>query len=154
MSLWNFLLISVAPDAMHIVKTYRKDIKNMHCVAPEYEGKMIALYIPGTVYITIESVLLHWNRRGFLNKSIHSVHKCSGVGNLCVIACYKRDYIYIALQINLQIANIKVPVVKDDQVSRLMHLFNMNCKPWFLVFFSKLKKCIFDQEVVLNFCQK
>ncbi|XP_022317171.1 nuclear receptor-binding protein-like isoform X2 [Crassostrea virginica] len=28
---------SVAPDAMHIVKTYRKDIKNMHCVAPEYE---------------------------------------------------------------------------------------------------------------------
>ncbi|KAK3089646.1 hypothetical protein FSP39_005306 [Pinctada imbricata] len=27
---------SVAPDAMHIVKTYRKDIKNMHYVAPEY----------------------------------------------------------------------------------------------------------------------
>lgn len=25
---------------MHIVKTYRKDIKNMHCVAPEYEGKV------------------------------------------------------------------------------------------------------------------
>lgn len=27
---------SVAPDAMHHVKTYRKDIKNMHCIAPEY----------------------------------------------------------------------------------------------------------------------
>ncbi|KAJ8305586.1 hypothetical protein KUTeg_016131 [Tegillarca granosa] len=27
---------SVAPDAMHHVKTYREDIKNMHCVAPEY----------------------------------------------------------------------------------------------------------------------
>ncbi|XP_071165309.1 nuclear receptor-binding protein-like isoform X1 [Mytilus edulis] len=26
----------VAPDAMHHVKTYRKDIKNMHCIAPEY----------------------------------------------------------------------------------------------------------------------
>lgn len=36
----DFSWVSVAPDAMHIVKTYRKDIKNMHCVAPEYEGKM------------------------------------------------------------------------------------------------------------------
>ncbi|XP_052775901.1 nuclear receptor-binding protein-like [Mya arenaria] len=27
---------SVAPDAMHHVKTYREDLKNMHCVAPEY----------------------------------------------------------------------------------------------------------------------
>lgn len=27
---------SVAPDAMHHVKTYRDDLKNMHCVAPEY----------------------------------------------------------------------------------------------------------------------
>lgn len=29
---------SVAPDAMHHVKTYRDDLKNMHCVAPEYGG--------------------------------------------------------------------------------------------------------------------
>lgn len=27
---------SVAPDAMHHVKTYRDDLRNMHCVAPEY----------------------------------------------------------------------------------------------------------------------
>ncbi|XP_052258098.1 nuclear receptor-binding protein-like isoform X2 [Dreissena polymorpha] len=27
---------SVAPDAMHHVKTYRDDLKNMHCFAPEY----------------------------------------------------------------------------------------------------------------------
>lgn len=27
---------SVAPDAMHHVKTYRNDLKNMHCIAPEY----------------------------------------------------------------------------------------------------------------------
>ncbi|CAE1314307.1 NRBP [Acanthosepion pharaonis] len=30
---------SVAPDAIHHhVKTYREDLKNMHCIAPEYEG--------------------------------------------------------------------------------------------------------------------
>ena len=36
----DFLCVFVvAPDAMHHVKTYRKDIKNMHCIAPEYAGK-------------------------------------------------------------------------------------------------------------------
>lgn len=34
----SLLYITVAPDAMHHVKTYREDIKNMHCVAPEYGG--------------------------------------------------------------------------------------------------------------------
>ncbi|XP_014780136.1 nuclear receptor-binding protein isoform X11 [Octopus bimaculoides] len=30
---------TVAPDAIHHhVKTYREDLKNMHCIAPEYEG--------------------------------------------------------------------------------------------------------------------
>lgn len=28
-------MFSVAPDVMHHVKTYRDDLKNMHCVAPE-----------------------------------------------------------------------------------------------------------------------
>ena len=32
-------MISVAPDAMHHVKTYRDDLRNMHCVAPEYGCK-------------------------------------------------------------------------------------------------------------------
>lgn len=135
MSLWNFLLISVAPDAMHIVKTYRKDIKNMHCVAPEYEGKMIALYIQ-VLYILLFNQL-HWNRQVlFFKEIIHFVHKCIGVGNLCIIACCKPDFIYITLQINLQIANIKVPVpvIKDDKVLGLML-----CMPWHLVLFSKLR---------------
>lgn len=38
--------ISVAPDAMHHVKTYRDDLKNMHCVAPEYGGKFNLWNIP------------------------------------------------------------------------------------------------------------
>ena len=37
--------ITVAPDAMHHVKTYRKDIRNMHCVAPEYGGKIHSNFI-------------------------------------------------------------------------------------------------------------
>ncbi|XP_029642062.1 nuclear receptor-binding protein isoform X2 [Octopus sinensis] len=33
------LFRTVAPDAIHHhVKTYREDLKNMHCIAPEYEG--------------------------------------------------------------------------------------------------------------------
>ena len=32
-------MFSVAPDAIHLhVKTCRENLKNMHCIAPEYGG--------------------------------------------------------------------------------------------------------------------
>ncbi|XP_069126081.1 nuclear receptor-binding protein-like [Argopecten irradians] len=55
---------SVAPDAMHHVKTYRKDIRNMHCVAPEYGenfGTAIDIYSFGMCALEIAALGIQGN---------------------------------------------------------------------------------------------
>ncbi|XP_064604451.1 nuclear receptor-binding protein-like isoform X2 [Liolophura sinensis] len=58
---------SVAPDAIHHhVKTYREDLKNMHCIAPEYGGvdpvtTAVDIYSFGMCALEMAALELHGN---------------------------------------------------------------------------------------------
>ena len=46
----------VAPDAIHIhVKTCRENMKNIHCIAPEYGGKCLDVWCFGGSFCLVQS---------------------------------------------------------------------------------------------------